>query len=88
MKYLILFLYNFYKYTVMLVFALLSIILIMYDISMSNILFWIVMFSMSLVQFFAYCNGIKAQLEKQFIETYNEQIIQNIIEHENNLKNN
>ena len=55
---------------------------------MSNILFWIIMFSMSLVQFFAYCNGIKAQLEKQFIETYNEQIIQNIIEHENNLKNN
>lgn len=88
MKYLILFLYNFYKYTVMLVFALLSIILIMYDISMSNILFWIIMFGMSLVQFFAYCNGIKAQLEKQFIETYNEQIIQNIIEHENNLKNN
>ena len=88
MKYLILFLYNFYKYNVMLVFALLSIILIMYDISMSNILFWIIMFGMSLVQFFAYCNGIKAQLEKQFIETYNEQIIHNIIEHENNLKNN
>ena len=88
MKYLILFLYNFYKYTVMLVFALLSIVLIMYDISMSNILFWIIMFGMSLVQFFAYCNGIKAQLEKQFIETYNEQIIHNIIEHENNLKNN
>lgn len=72
----------------MLVFALLSIVLIMYDISMSNILFWIIMFGMSLVQFFAYCNGIKAQLEKQFIETYNEQIIHNIIEHENNLKNN
>jgi hypothetical protein len=29
---------------------------------------------MSLVQFLAYCNGIKAQLEKQFIETYNKAV--------------
>ena len=39
-----------------------------------NLLFWIIMFFMSLVQFLAYCNGIKAQLEKQFIETYNKAV--------------
>jgi hypothetical protein len=33
---------------------------------------------MSLVQFFAYCNGIKAQLEKQFIESYNKSVVDSL----------
>ena len=78
MNYFILFLYNFYKYAVISVFGLLAIILTMYNITFMNLLFWIIMLFMSLVQFFAYCNGIKAQLEKQFIESYNKSVVDSL----------
>ena len=88
MKCFILFLYNFYRYAVILVFALLGITLALHDITFTTLLFWIIMFFMSLVQFFAYCNGLKAQLEKRFVNTYNDTVIQNIEQHKNEFKNN
>ena len=44
----------------------------MYDITLTHSLFWIIMLFFSLIQFFAYANGLRVQLERQFIKDYNE----------------
>ena len=49
-----------------------AIILCMYGITYTHSLFWITMLFLSLIQFFAYANGLRAQLEKQFIKDFNE----------------
>jgi len=41
-----------------------AIILCLYDITYTHSLFWITMLFLSLIQFFAYANGLRAQLEK------------------------
>ena len=53
-------------------YGLFAIILCMYDITYTHSLFWITMLFLSLIQFFAYANGLRAQLEKQFIKDFNE----------------
>ncbi len=74
MKQFILLLYNFYRYMVMFLYGVLAIILCLYDITFTHSLFWIIMLFLSLVQFFAYANGLRAQLEKQFIKDFNETV--------------
>ena len=74
MKQFILLLYNFYRYMVMFLYGVLAIILCLYDITFTHSLFWIIMLFLSLVQFFAYANGLRAQLEKQFIKNFNETV--------------
>ena len=72
MKHFILLLYNFYRYMVTFLYGLFAIILCMYDITYTHSLFWITMLFLSLIQFFAYANGLRAQLERQFIKDFNE----------------
>ena len=74
MRHFILLLYNFYRYMVMFLYGVFAIILCMYDITFTHSLFWITMLFLSLIQFFAYANGMKAQLEKQFIKDFNETV--------------
>ena len=49
-----------------------AIILCLYDITLTHSLFWIIILFVSLIQFFAYANGLRVQLERQFIKDYNE----------------
>ncbi|HBZ37687.1 MAG TPA: hypothetical protein DEO59_04145, partial [Balneola sp.] len=72
MKHFVFLLYNFYRYMVMFLYGVLAIILCLYDITFTHSLFWIIMLFLSLVQFFAYANGLRAQLERQFLKDYNE----------------
>jgi c-di-AMP phosphodiesterase-like protein len=74
MKCLLLLLYSFYKYIIMFLYGVFAIILCLYDITYTHSLFWITMLFLSLIQFFAYANGLKAQLENQFIKDFNETI--------------
>ena len=53
-------------------YGVLAIILCLYDITFTHSLFWIIMLFFSLIQFFAYANGLRVQLERQFIKDYNE----------------
>ena len=53
-------------------YGVLAIILCLYDITFTHSLFWIIMLFLSLIQFFAYANGLRVQLERQFIKDYNE----------------
>ena len=52
-------------------YGLFAIILCLYDITYTHSLFWITMLFLSLIQFFAYANGLRAQLERQFIKDFN-----------------
>ncbi len=54
-----------------------AIILCLYDITYTHSLFWITMLFLSLIQFFAYANGLRAQLERQFIKDFNETVKKN-----------
>ena len=74
MRYFILLLYHFYRYMVMFLYGVLAIILCMYDITFTHSLFWIIILFVSLIQFFAYANGLRAQLERQFLKDYNETV--------------
>ena len=74
MRYFILLLYNFYRYMVTFLYGVLAIILCLYDITFTHSLFWIIMLLFSLIQFFAYANGLRAQLERQFLKDYNEEV--------------
>ena len=74
MKHFVLLLYNFYRYMVMLLYGVFAIILCMYDITYTHSLFWITMLFLSLIQFFAYANGLRAQLERQFIKDFNKTV--------------
>ncbi len=74
MKHFVLLLYNFYRYMVMFLYGVFAIILCLYDITYTHSLFWITMLFLSLIQFFAYANGLRAQLEKQFIKNFNETV--------------
>ena len=53
-------------------YGVLAITLCLYDITFTHSLFWIIMLFLSLIQFFAYANGLRVQLERQFIKDYNE----------------
>ena len=55
-------------------YGVLAIILCLYDITFTHSLFWIIMLLFSLIQFFAYANGLRAQLERQFLKDYNEAV--------------
>ena len=54
----------------MFLYGVFAIILCMYDITYTHSLFWITMLFLSLIQFFAYANGLRAQLERQFLKDY------------------
>ena len=68
MRYFILLLYNFYRYMVTFLYGVLAIILCLYDITFTHSLFWITMLLFSLIQFFAYANGLRAQLERAILK--------------------
>jgi len=74
MKHFVLLLYNFYRYMVTFLYGVFAIILCLYDITYTHSLFWITMLFLSLIQFFAYANGLRAQLERQFIKDFNETV--------------
>ena len=56
---------------VMFLYGVFAIILCLYGITYTHSLFWVIMLFLSLIQFFAYANGLRAQLEKQFIKDFN-----------------
>ena len=74
MKQFVFLLYNFYRYMVMFLYGVFAIVLCLYDITYTHSLFWITMFFLYLIQFFAYANGLRAQLERQFIKDFNETV--------------
>ena len=92
MRYFILLLYNFYRYMVTFLYGVLAIILCLYDITFTHSLFWIIMLLFSLIQFFAYANGLRAQLERQFLKDYNEAVKKTLEEQQqeeyNQIRNN
>ena len=55
-------------------YGVLAIILCLYDITYTHSLFWIIILFVSLIQFFAYANGLRVQLERQFLKDYNETV--------------
>ena len=55
-------------------YGVLAIILCLYDITYTHSLFWIIILFASLIQFFAYANGLRVQLERQFLKDYNETV--------------
>jgi len=74
MKHFVFLLYNFYRYMVTFLYGVFAIILCLYDITYTHSLFWITMLFLSLIQFFAYTNGLRSQLEIQFIKDFNETV--------------
>ncbi len=74
MKHFVFLLYNFYRYMVTFLYGVFAIILCLYDITYTHSLFWITMLFLSLIQFFAYANGLRAQLKRQFIKDFNETV--------------
>ncbi len=92
MRYFILLLYNFYRYMVTFLYGVLAITLCLYDITFTHSLFWITMLLFSLIQFFAYANGLRAQLERQFLKDYNETVKKTLEEQQqeeyNQIRNN
>ena len=77
---------------VMFLYGLLAIILCLYDITFTHSLFWIIMLFFSLIQFFAYANGLRVQLERRFIKDYNEVVKKTLEERQqkeyNQIRNN
>ena len=92
MKHFVLLLYNFYRYMVTFLYGVLAIILCLYDITFTQSLFWIIMLFFSLIQFFAYANGLRVQLERLFIKDYNEVVKKTLEERQqkeyNQIRNN
>ena len=74
MKHFVLLLYSFYRYMVTFLYGVFAVILCLYDITFTHSLFWITMLFLSLIQFFAYANGLRAQLERQFIKDFNDTV--------------
>ena len=74
MKHFVFLLYSFYRYMVTFLYGLFAIILCLYDITLTHSLFWIIILFVSLIQFFAYANGLRVQLERQFLKDYNETV--------------
>ena len=70
----------------------LAIILCLYDITYTHSLFWVIMLFLSLIQFFAYANGLRVQLERRFIKDYNEVVKKTLEERQqkeyNQIRNN
>ena len=70
----------------------LAIILCLYDITFTHSLFWIIILFVSLIQFFAYANGLRVQLERQFLKDYNEAVKKSLEEQQqkeyNQIRNN
>jgi len=92
MKQFVLLLYCFYRYMVMFLYGVLAIILCLYDITYTHSLFWVIMLFLSLIQFFAYANGLRVQLERRFIKDYNEVVKKTLEERQqkeyNQIRNN
>ncbi len=92
MKQFVFLLYNFYRYMVTFLYGALAIILCLYDITLTHSLFWIIILFVSLIQFFAYANGLRAQLERQFLKDYNEAVKKSLEEQQqkeyNQIRNN
>ena len=92
MKQFVFLLYNFYRYMVTFLYGPLAIILCLYDITLTHSLFWIIILFVSLIQFFAYANGLRAQLERQFLKDYNEAVKKSLEEQQqkeyNQIRNN
>ena len=69
-----------------------AIILCLYGITYTHSLFWVIMLFLSLIQFFAYANGLRAQLEKQFIKDFNNTVKKTLEEQQqkeyNQIRNN
>ena len=59
---------------VMFLYGVFAIILCLYGITFTHSLFWVIMLFFSLIQFFAYANGLRVQLERRFIKDYNETV--------------
>ena len=76
----------------MFLYGVLAIILCLYDITFTHSLFWIIMLFFSLIQFFAYANGLRVQLERRFIKDYNEVVKKTLEERQqkeyNQIRNN
>ena len=92
MKHFVFLLYYFYKYMVMFLYGVFAIILCLYDITFTHPLFWIIILFVSLIQFFAYANGLRAQIERQFFKDYNEAVKKSLEEQQqeeyNQIRNN
>ena len=77
---------------VMFLYGVLAIILCLYDITYTHSLFWVIMLFFSLIQFFAYANGLRVQLERRFIKDYNETVKKTLEEQQqkeyNQIRNN
>ena len=77
---------------VMFLYGVLAIILCLYDITFTHPLFWIIILFVSLIQFFAYANGLRAQIERQFFKDYNEAVKKSLEEQQqeeyNQIRNN
>ena len=77
---------------VMFLYGVLAIILCLYDITYTLSLFWVIMLFLSLIQFFAYANGLRVQLERRFIKDYNEVVKKTLEEQQqkeyNQIRNN
>ena len=77
---------------VMFLYGVLAIILCLYDITYTHSLFWVIMLFLSLIQFFAYANGLRVQLERRFIKDYNEVVKKTLEERQqkeyNQIRNN
>ena len=73
-------------------YGVLAIILCLYDITFTHSLFWIIMLLFSLIQFFAYANGLRAQLERRFLKDYNDVVKKSLEEQQqkeyNQIRNN
>ena len=76
----------------MFLYGVLAIILCLYDITYTHSLFWVIMLFLSLIQFFAYANGLRVQLERRFIKDYNEVVKKTLEERQqkeyNQIRNN
>jgi len=92
MKQFVLLLYYFYRYMITFLYGALAIILCLYDITFTHSLFWIIILFVSLIQFFAYANGLRVQLERQFLKGYNEAVKKTLEEQQqkeyNQIRNN
>ena len=77
---------------VMFLYGVLAIILCLYGITYTHSLFWVIMLYLSLIQFFAYANGLRVQLERRFIKDYNEVVKKTLEERQqkeyNQIRNN
>ena len=92
MKQFVLLLYYFYRYMVMFLYGVFAIILCLYGITYTHSLFWVIMLFLSLIQFFAYANGMRVQIERRFLKDYNAAVKKSLEEQQqkeyNQIRNN